>query len=144
MQDVGMNGDLIQLSLPATHKYLNVVGACVTAIMERVEGLAEPQAATYNIVLAVHEICTNTVSHAYAGQSDGRIALSLALASAPRRLTIEVRDAGRSFDPASVPLPNLEQSQEHGYGLFLVHALMDEVTYSSDASGNCWRLTKTF
>jgi serine/threonine-protein kinase RsbW len=137
-----MNQDIVRLDIPATHRYLNVVGACLTAILERLEGLAEPEATTYNIVLAVHEICTNVVTHAYAGQSAGRIEITLALTEAPRRLTVELRDAGRPFQPADIPTPNLQQPQEHGYGLFLAQTLMDEVFYEANPKGNYWRLTK--
>jgi serine/threonine-protein kinase RsbW len=119
-----------------------VLGLCLQGILERVDGLAEPEVTIYNVQLAAQEICTNIVDHAYDGQLGGRIAVAIAVAHDPPRLVVEVCDTGRSFDPGSVPAPNLEQAQVHGYGLFLVHSLMDDVSYEALQPGNRWRLVK--
>ena len=60
----------------------------------------------------------------------------------PRRLVIDLRDNGSSFDFAEAPKPNLNEAQIHGYGLFLVKELMDEVTYEPGPTENHWRLIK--
>ena len=60
--------------MPATFKHLNVVSGLLTAVLEQVEGLEDREAMTYNVILAVHEICTNIVEHAY-GDAGGRIKL---------------------------------------------------------------------
>ena len=134
--------DMIQLRLPASYKYLHVLGLCLQGLLERVEGLAEQESVVYNAQLAAQEICTNIVGHAYAGRADGWIDITLALAARPARLLIELRDTGRPFDPSGVAAPNLDEAQVHGYGLFLVHSLMDEVSYEPLPGGNRWRLTK--
>lgn len=133
--------DTIKLDVPATHKYLNVVGACITAILERIEGIAEMGTLAYSVELAVHETCTNIVEHAYAGVN-GRIQMAISLHEAPKRLVIELQDSGRSFDPTQVPEPNLEESQVNGYGLFLMHQLMDHVDYYPQSGQNRWCLIK--
>ena len=138
----GRSADVVRLDLPATHKYLNVLGASLAEILARVEGLAERETSAYNVQLAVHEVCTNIVSHAYAGRSGGRIRVTLTLAFEPRRLIVELRDSGIPFDLAAAPEPRLDEPQVHGYGLFLVRQLMDEVSYQSGARGNRWRLVK--
>ena len=46
--------------------------------------------------------------------------------------------------PTVVPAPQLGELQEHGFGLFLVRELMDEVAYQADATGNRWKLVKRF
>lgn len=82
------------------------------------------------------------MQHAYKDAPGGRIRMALTLAPAPRQLVIELCDTGAPFDPTAVPQPDLDAVQEHGYGLFLVHQLMDEVTYHSHPHGNRWRLAK--
>ena len=134
--------DDIQLDLPATHKYLNVLGACLREMLARVEGLPDVDAFAYNVQLAVHEVCTNVVDHAYADGTSGRIVVCMELVTTPRQLVVEVHDTGGSFDPSSIPLPNLDEGQVHGYGLFLIHQLMDQVTYDPRPDGNTWRLVK--
>jgi serine/threonine-protein kinase RsbW len=136
------DAETIGLDLPASYKYLNALGACVQAVLEQVEGLPEPEITTYNIQLAVHEICTNIVGHAYQGMMGGRIAIAMSVTPDPLRLIVELRDTGRAFDPSSAAEPDLENAQIHGYGLFLVQSLMDDVSYEALPNGNRWRLIK--
>ena len=134
--------DSVRLDLPASHKYLHLLECCIQGFLERVEGLADAQTIAYNVRLAAHEIGTNIVEHAYAGATDGRIQISLALDEAGPSLVVELRDRGRAFDPAAVPEPVLGEPQVHGYGLFLARELMDAVEYRSGPAGNHWRLVK--
>lgn len=134
--------DTIRLELPATTTYLNVLGACLDGIVERIDGIVEPRVTAYNIQLAVNEIVANIITHAYADQPDGRVTIVVTVVPEPLQLVVDLFDTGSSFDPTTVPEPNLDDVQIHGYGLFLVHSLMDEVTYTPGPDGNCWRLIK--
>lgn len=134
--------DPMRLDLPASNAALGELGSYLDAIVMRVEGIADPEITSYNIQLAATEIFTNIVEHAYAGTDGGRVAIAVELLSARRRLVIELCDAGRHFDREAVPIPDLDEAQVHGYGLFLVEQLMDDVDYQPLPSGNCWRLTK--
>jgi anti-sigma regulatory factor (Ser/Thr protein kinase) len=134
--------DVIHLDLPASLKYLNVLGAAITAVLARVEGLTDAKGTAYNVELAVQETSANIVTHAYQGQPGGRIAVTLRVEDGPRRLVVELRDSGKAFDREAIPLPDLENGQIHGYGLFLVESLMDEVQYQPQPGHNQWRLVK--
>ena len=57
-------------------------------------------------------------------------------------LLVDLFDQGRSFDLANVPQPDLDSAPIRGYGLFLVHELMDDVNYTSNHERNHWRLVK--
>ena len=141
MMDEAAARNVIKLDLPATYKYLNVLGAVLTALMERVEGVEERTIVTYNLELALHETCTNIVEHAYSGKT-GRIGIVLTLMETPRRLVVDLHDTGASFDLQEAPNPNLDQAQENGYGLFLMHQLVDEVVYEPQQGNNRWRLVE--
>ena len=134
--------EVIRLDLPANHKHLNILGACISEFLVRVEHVDEREAVIYNLQLAAHEACANIIDHAYAGDLERRILVTLTLGGRPRRLVIELHDTGYSFDLAAVPEPNLEEAHDHGYGLFLMRSLMDEVTYTSRPEGNHWALVK--
>lgn len=137
-----MNDDkVIELNIPAEAKYLNVVSACIAAILERVEYLSDPEVVTYNIQLAVQEACTNIVLHAYKGQSGGRIEVTMRLGD-KQRFIINLVDYGVSFASPQNSNPNLDKPQIHGYGLFLIHQLLDEVDYKYDQNRNHWQLVK--
>jgi serine/threonine-protein kinase RsbW len=132
----------IGLNLPASYDYLQLIGPCIRALLEPVEQ-RERETAAYNSELALYELCTNIVDHAYAGAS-GRIQLQFAFQQAPPSLLITIHDTGRPLEqpPQAPQLPEPEQSQ--GYGLFLIYQLMDEVIYHTDESGNHWQLIKRF
>lgn len=132
----------IELALPATYDHISVLDGCLRAILAAVPDLHEREMATYNAELAVHEVCTNIVEHAYGTESNGRIQATLAITPAPPTLEVTLHDQGRAFDAASAPAPNLDEPQVKGYGLFLAYALMDEVSYRYEAGGNHWRLVK--
>jgi len=83
-----------------------------------------------HIMLAASELATNISRHAYGGATTGTIEARLALKTHEVRLTLIHR--GAAFDRSACPAPDLERPQEGGYGIFLVEALMDEVTYHSN------------
>jgi len=136
------NDETIRLDIPATLKRLNMVGAVIQALFERTD-VPDASVLAYNVQLAVQELCTNIVRHAYGDHATGRIALALVLS--PQRLVIETHDSGPntfawpvtvSFDASSLP--------ESGVGLHLISELMDEVSYQPAPADNAWRLVKNF
>jgi serine/threonine-protein kinase RsbW len=133
--------DVIHVDVPATHKYLNLLGACIGEMLSRLDGLPELEATIYNMQLAVQECCANIVDHAYK-EGDGRIVATLMLVDEPRRIVVELHDNGRPFEPEIIPKPTLGEPQIRGYGLFLMRELLDEVDYDSQPGGNRWRLVK--
>lgn len=138
-----MNNELLfQMEMPADIACLQTLGATIHALLGRINGLAERDTLSYNIQLAVHEVCVNMIEHAYGGRLTGRIAVAISLLSSPRRLCIEMRDQGEPFDIDAVPAPNLNQPQVRGYGLFLIRELMDTVTYTILPDANVWQLVK--
>lgn len=133
-----MNEDVvIQLDVPATHQFLNVLGVCIVEMLTRLDEPRVDSDTLYQIQLAAHEICANVVDHGYAGEP-GRIGITLRLANAPRRIIVELRDTGsHSFDPTRVVVPTVEELELHGRGLLLTRAAMDRVLYQT-RDGRCW------
>jgi len=91
----------------------------------------------YSIQLAADEASTNIIEHAYAGVKNGRIEIGCSIAGDD--LKIVMRDNGKSFDPSSVPEPNvkadLSERKIGGLGMYLMRKLMDEVSYESLPEG---------
>ena len=131
----------VELNLPARLESLSVLEACVTALLGQEPELSDREARTFEVVLAVHETCTNIIEHAY-GASAGRVRVAFTFLDAPRRLAIDFDDSGQSFDLSTVQSPNLSEAQTSGYGLFLIRRLMDEVDYQPAPGNNRWRLVK--
>lgn len=137
-----MDQTVIRLDLPAEHKHLNVIGACLNAIVERIDHVQDKEMLAYNLELALHETCTNIVEHAYS-EREGRIQVAMSVIHSPQlQLVIDLHDTGVAFDLNEAKEPNLEGAQVHGYGLFLMKQLLDEVVYRSSETSNHWRLVK--
>ena len=134
--------DTVQLDLPASYKYLNMIAPCITEMLSRVEDIQDRDSLIYGMQLAVQEVCTNIVDHAYGNQPGHRLAVVITLDEAHRRVVAEFRDSGASFDPSSVHAPDLVEGQVRGYGLFLIRQLVDDFGYTPLAGGNLWRLEK--
>ena len=134
--------DVIRLDLPANQRYLNILSVTVAAILQRVEDLPEPEVTIYNVQLAMQEVCTNIVRHAYSGMTDQRMQVCITFMPEARKLIIDVFDTGIAFDPDAVPEPDFDIGQAGGWGIFLIRQLMDEVTYAASDNKNRWRLTK--
>lgn len=95
----------------------------------------------YLVELAVIEACTNIIRYAYPASSPGN--LGVCLARAGDSIEILLLDEGAPFDPTGVRPPDLHQSQEGGYGIFLMRRIMDSVTYGRRGSRwNCLRLVR--
>lgn len=132
----------ICLDVPATFKYLHIVSSCLDGVLTQEADLAKQEYLSYNVQLAVQEICTNIVRHAYKERENERIRVKITLELHPRSLVIEIFDTGMPCKECDVTLPNLDEGQVNGYGLFIVRNLMDEVTYQREPEGNFWYLTK--
>jgi serine/threonine-protein kinase RsbW len=99
----------------------------------------------YSIQLAADEASSNIIEHAYAGVGDGKIEIDCSISET--ELKIVMRDHGKSFDPSSVPEPNikadLSERKIGGLGMYLMRKLMDEVSYESSANvGNVLTMIK--
>ena len=99
----------------------------------------------YSIQLAADEASSNIIEHAYASVGGGKIEIDCSISDT--ELKIIMRDHGKSFDPSSVPEPNinadLSERKIGGLGMYLMRKLMDEVSYESSANeGNVLTMIK--
>jgi serine/threonine-protein kinase RsbW len=137
-----MRDETIRMEIPATFRRLSLISGCIVNLLERTADLPQPELVTYHVQLAVQEIGANIVEHAYRDMQRETIRVILNLTSQPRRLQIELFDNGRAFEPDLVKVPDLDNPEVGGYGMFLVRQLMDEVYYERRQDHNYWRLIK--
>lgn len=87
----------------------------------------------WELELAAAEAFANIVKHGYEecpGKSvDGSFAVS------GRDILLELRHDGEPFDPEQVPEPSFDGSRDHGFGIFLIHSVVDAVRYHSPTPG---------
>jgi len=86
-----------------------------------------------NIMLAVDEACTNIIKHAYSSYPDGDLVINIEFNS--EKALISIIDKGSTFNPDSVPDPDLQKYYQNGrvggLGMYLMKTLMDDVEYIS-------------
>jgi anti-sigma regulatory factor (Ser/Thr protein kinase) len=86
---------------------------------------------SHNVKVALDEILTNIISYAYDDTREHIIVIRLSLDQ--EKLTVEVEDDGRPFNPLNVPEPDtkelLEERPIGGLGIYLVRKLVDELEY---------------
>ena len=111
------------------------------------------QSALFHIELACDEACTNIIEHAYGGEDIGKITVSWQFDGTTFIITLQ--DNGRSFDPNSIPKPNLPTNQDPaaqpnadsvkvgGLGIYFMRQLMDDVQFEfNEKTGNTLTLVK--
>jgi sigma-B regulation protein RsbU (phosphoserine phosphatase) len=101
--------------------------------------------AVYAVELSMDEACTNVIEHAYEGIEGGEIECTCDVDK--KNLTIIIHDHGKSFDPESIALPDLEADLDSrpigGLGIFLMKKLMDEVRFEPmGEAGNVLTMVK--
>jgi serine/threonine-protein kinase RsbW len=101
--------------------------------------------ARYSIKTAVDEACSNIIDHAYGGEGRGDIECTCN--PIDDEIKIILKDHGRSFDPETIPEPDLsspiEDRKERGLGLYFMHKLMDEIHFDfSEKTGNVLTMVK--
>ena len=99
-----------------------------------------PKEVVTDLILAASEAVTNSVVHGYAKTRRGRVDLRLEVTNGFVSLT--VRDYGSGFGRKLYTKPDTSVAQEGGYGVYLVHSLMDEVTLTSLDPGTEVRMKK--
>ena len=137
--------EFIRIEIPAAMRHLSVLSACIAELLGMAQNLPDPATKIYRCQLAVQEIGTNIVEHAYASEADKRIWVAFWLF--PQKFVVEFEDNGKTFDPASIQPskagekprdPNLPQ--ERGFGLHVARQLVDELIYETTENRNIWRL----
>ncbi len=132
----------VEVSLLSDPKYLAVVCTMIREFA-RLHGMVEEL--LRKIELAVDEVCSNVIVHAYEGRHDAVYRVRCTYDEP--RLVIEVFDRGHSFSLEQCPKPKLEGPLKSrgtgGLGIHFIRKIMDEVEYEGHLGGeNCFRMIK--
>lgn len=128
---------------PASLQYLTPLRQTVEAFCADVLESETQGEKIYQLQLAVTELATNIIRHAYADMSAGMIALRAV--GEGGRVTLDFSDTGKPYAVMPPKLPELETLAEGGYGSFIIQQCVDIVTYTrEDGQRNHWHLEKYF
>lgn len=92
--------------------------------------------------LAVNEVASNIMRHAYHGRTDQRIWIRMSQEKDSMR--VRLTHKGELFQsPEQTPALSLDEQKEGGFGLYIIHNAVDGINYGQDSDGRPYiELTK--
>jgi serine/threonine-protein kinase RsbW len=98
--------------------------------------------AVFALELALTEAVSNIIRHGYHGEDGHEVHLEMAVD--PESLTVRITDWGDRFDHDGFVPEDLDHVRTGGYGVQLIHMVMDEVVYAAtpDAKGTILTLVR--
>ena len=115
----------LSLQLPRDRLSVPVTRHLIRSAMKEVGVITEDADA---VELAVTEACANVINHSGPGD-----AYDVTVAIGAESCHIRVVDVGRGFDHTALSLPSMSDANaEHGRGVALMHALVDQVRFESE------------
>jgi anti-anti-sigma factor len=131
----GVGDETWSISIPSTPEALALAQQCIGGIL-RARQVPDP--IIHDCSLAVEEVLTNIVRHAYGGNGEGKIDIELRLR--PEGVRLRVVDTGPLFNPLEQRLRNpdvpLAERPLGGHGIILVKGLVDECEYAREGETN--------
>ena len=92
--------------------------------------------AVHHVALVIEEILTNVATHGGSPEAQATVAIEVQ----PDRISGEIGDCGKPFDPRSGPYPDImapiEERRIGGLGLHLVRKLTSVLDYRRDGKQN--------
>jgi serine/threonine-protein kinase RsbW len=117
----------VELKIPAKAEWVAVARLAVAAVASRLHFSVDE---IEDIKLAIAEACTNCIQH---GSDSDRIEITSEVMSDEVRVSVRDRSVGHKLEPVVRGAGFAEGKRTEELGVFLIRALMDEVTYSVDA-----------
>lgn len=137
-QATGPRERAFSLSFPATPED---VSRKLCDLGKSFEAEGFPQSLCDNVMLVLGEVCNNIVEHAVERPDRD---IGLRITEVRGRLHIETRDRGNALPARLLGTPDLpdlgnsiDDLPEGGFGWFIIHSLVDDMTYERDKGMNC-------
>lgn len=132
----------IELIVESRLENIPLIGGAVRGIAG---ALSIDEVTSYHLELCAVEAVTNSIKHAYSLEAGKNVEMSVLLF--PGRITFEIRDRGKSLDPARMQNPEFDPEDgetlpESGMGLFIMQSLMDEIAYETKDGLNTLTMSK--
>lgn len=129
-----MSCETIRMEITSNPEYVGIIRLTTSGIANKIGFSVED---IEDIKVAISEACTNSIK--YSNEQVFYIIFKIL----ENGITIEIEDKGKGYNRENIPQPDLNNPKENGLGLFIIEALMDEVTIESQENqGTKIRMTK--
>lgn len=134
----------VVLKLTGPMDHLRLVWQTGETLLESVVFQEDPEGNRYNVLLALQEMVTNVLRHAYELDESKPVEVMFQLSE--DQLQVELRDQGPAFDPLAHEGGAFEGEEMPtecgGFGIHIARLVMDRVEYSRVDGWNVLRLGK--
>jgi serine/threonine-protein kinase RsbW len=128
-----------KIEIPSDIRYIKKVSKSILKPLQRMK---IDKSLQFDIRLAVEEALVNAIEHGSNHKKDLPVVISYMVDK--DKIEIEVEDQGKGFDLNNTSDPRDRENlmKEGGRGIFLMHKLMDSVSYNE--KGNKVKMAKFF
>lgn len=135
----------VVLKLTGPLDQLRLVWQTGESLLESVRFEEDDEGTRYNVLLALQEMVTNVLRHAY--NLDYSLPVEITFRLTDDAFATEIGDQGPAFDPLShdttaVELGDAMPVEAGGYGIHIARMVMDEVEYERRGGWNRLRMKK--
>jgi len=130
----------VDIKVPNQTRYLRLIGHIGENIAHTLRNYGgDREKLAYDLNLVLTESMANAIQHANEGDPDKEVHIEISIVD--QRLIIRVFDFGPGFDVKQYIEPR-QPLDEHGRGVYLIHTIMDEISYKETESGHVLEMIK--
>jgi serine/threonine-protein kinase RsbW len=135
----------VVLKLTGPMDHLRLVWQTGETLLDSVVFDENPEGTRYNVLVALQEMVTNVLRHAYRLDESKPIEVGFGLTEDTLQITL--RDQGPAFDPLQYDTADVDHlesmpTEAGGHGIRIARQVMDKVEYEHVDGWNTLRLTK--
>ncbi|MEA3465408.1 MAG: ATP-binding protein [Thermodesulfobacteriota bacterium] len=131
----------MDIKVPNQTRYLGLIGKIGENIALTLKNYTDDRdELAYHINLVLTEAMTNAIQHANRNDPNKQVHITINVSE--NNLCIKVYDQGQGFDISETNTLQPDPEEDHGRGVFLIHTLMDSVTYTPCEHGHVLEMNK--
>jgi len=130
----------VDIKVPNQTRYLCLIGHIGENIAHTLRNFSgDREQLAYDLNLVLTEAMANAIQHANEGDPTKEVHIEISIVD--QRLIIRVFDFGPGFDVKQYIEPR-HPLDEHGRGIYLIHTIMDKISYQETESGHVLEMSK--
>lgn len=130
----------VDIKVPNQTRYLCLIGHIGENIARTLSNFSgDREKLAYDLNLVLTEAMANAIHHANEGDPNKEVHIEISIID--KRLIIRIFDFGQGFDVKQYSEPK-QPLDEHGRGVYLIHTIMDEISYQPTKEGHVLEMSK--